>query len=146
MIEWKWGKPLIEGFNNQPQKGYSEIEPDAGAPFRRLNFTDIYDLASCRFNLTRTDYILFMSWYKYELRQGTQPFLIWDCRYGIKRQARLVGDVPQYTTHSNYYDLSLTIAFEPSVETFDWVLVVNENDALIVNDDDCLLAGVTLRL
>lgn len=146
MLEWTWGKPLIEGFSNQPQKGYSEIEPDAGVPFRRLNFTDIQDLASCRFVLNRTDYIRFMSWYRYELRQGTLPFLIWDCRYGIQRTARLVGDVPQYTTNSNYYNLNLTIAFEPSVMTFDWVLIVNEDDALIVNDDDTLLAGVTLRL
>ncbi len=146
MLEWTWGKPLIEGFSNQPQKGYSEIEPDAGVPFRRLNFADIQDLASCRFVLNRIDYIRFMSWYKYELRQGTLPYLIWDCRYGIQRTARLVGDVPQYTTNSNYYNLNLTIAFEPSVMTFDWVLIVNEDDALIVNDDDTLLAGVTLRL
>ena len=146
MLEWTWGKPLIEGFSNQPQKGYSEIEPDAGVPFRRLNFTDIHDLATCRFILNRVDYVRFMSWYKYELRQGTLPFLICDCRYGIQRTARLIGDVPQYNTNSNYYDLNLTIAFEPSVQTFDWVLVVNEDDPLIVNDDDYLLSGVTLRL
>ena len=82
MLEWTWGKPLIEGFSNKPQKGYSEIAPDAGTPYRRLNFTDIQDLATCNFILNRTDYIRFMSWYKYDLRQGTLPFLIWDCRYG----------------------------------------------------------------
>ena len=146
MIEWTWGKPLIEGFSNQPQKGYIEIEPDAGIPFRRLKFTDIQDLASCNFVLNRTDYIRFMSWYKYELRQGTMPFEIWDCRYGIKRVARLVGDVPNYNTISNYYNLSLTLAFESGVHVFDWVLVVNENDPLIVNNNDNLLAGVELRL
>lgn len=146
MLEWTWGKPLIQGFSNQPQKGYSEIEPDAGVPFRRLNFTDIQDLATCNFVLNRTDYVRFMSWYKYELRQGTMPFKIWDCRYGIQRTARLVGDVPQYSTNSNYYNLSVVIAFESSVETFDWVLVVNENDPLIVNENDKLLVGFTLRL
>ena len=146
MLEWTWGKPLIQGFSNQPQKGYSEIEPDAGVPFRRLNFTDIQDLATCNFVLNRTDYVRFMSWYKYELRQGTMPFKIWDCRYGIQRTARFVGDVPQYSTNSNYYNLSVVIAFESSVETFEWVLVVNENDPLIVNENDKLLVGVTLRL
>ena len=146
MLEWKWGKPLIEGFSNQPQKGYSEITPDAGSPFRRLNFTDIQDLATCNFVLTRNEYILFMSWYKFELRQGTMPFLIWDCRYGIQRTARIVGDVPQYTTNSNYYNLSLTLAFNSGVEILNWLLIVNESDALVVNENDNLVAGVELRL
>lgn len=146
MLQWTWGKPLIEGFSNKPQKGYSEIQPDAGAPFRRLNFTDIQDLATCNFILNRFDYIRFMSWYKFELRQGTLPFEIFDCRYKIKRVARLVGDVPQYNTNSNYYNLSLVIAFASSVELFDWVLVINENDPITVNDNDNLLAGVELRL
>lgn len=146
MLEWIWGKPLIEGFSNKPQKGYNEITPDAGVPYRRLNFSDIQDLATCNFVLNRSDYTRFMSWYKYELRQGTIPFKIWDCRYGIQRTARLVGDVPQYNTHSNYYNLSLTVAFEPAVQVFDWVLVVNENDPLIVNKFDNLTAGVELRL
>lgn len=146
MLEWIWGKPLIQGFSNQPQKGYSEVQPDAGSPFRRLNFTDIQDLASCNFILNRKDYIRFMSWYKFELRQGTIPFKIWDCRYGIQRIARLVGDVPQYSTISNHYEMSLTLAFESSIETFNWVLVVNENDTLIVNNNDSLIAGVELRL
>lgn len=146
MLEWTWGKPLIEGFSNKPQKGYSEITPDAGIPFRRLNFTDIQDLATCNFILNRTDYIRFMSWYKYDLRQGTLPFLIWDCRYGIKRVARLIDDVPQYNPRSNHYNLSLTMAFESSIQIFDWVLVVNENDPIIVNNNDNILAGVQLRL
>ena len=146
MIKWKWGKPLIDGFSNKPQKGFSELRPDAGIPFRRLRFSDIQDLATCNFILDRTDYIRFMSWYKYELRQGTLPFQIFDCRYGIERTARLIDDVPQYDPNSNYYNLSLAIAFESSVETFDWFLVVNENDPLIVNNNDNLLAGVELRL
>lgn len=146
MIEWIWGKPLIEGFSNQPQKGYSEITPDAGIPYRRLNFTDISDLANCNFILNRSDYIQFMSWYKYELRQGTIPFQIWDCRYGVKRTARLIDAPPQYNTISNYYNLSLTIAFEPSIMAFDMGLIVNYDEYLIVNDNDELIAGVELRM
>lgn len=146
MIEWTWGKPLIEGFSNQPQKGYIEIEPDAGMPFRRLKFTDIQDLATCNFILDRQQYILFMSWYKVTLKQGTLPFSIFDCRYGIKRVARLIGDVPQYNTISNYYNLSLTLAFESSFIVYERVLVVNEDDPIIVNSDDNLVAGLELSL
>lgn len=146
MIEWTWGKPLIQGFSNKPQKGYTEVEPDAGVPFRRLNFTDIYDLATCNFDLDRSDYIRFMSWYKFELRQGTLPFQIWDCRYGIKRTARLVGDVPQYNPNSNRYNLSVTLAFMPDVINQDFYLVVNGNDPLIVNDYDYLVVSQPLRI
>ena len=146
MLEWIWGKPLIEGFSNSPQKGYSEIKPDAGSPYRRLNFTDISDLANCNFILNCTDYIRFMSWYKYDLRQGTIPFLIWDCRYGVQRTARLVDAPPQYNTNSNYYNLSLTISFDSTIMAFDMGLIVNNDDYLIVNDNDLLIAGVSLRM
>lgn len=144
-VEWIWGKPLIQGFSNQPQKGYSEIEPDAGIPFRRLMFTDIYDLATCTFDLDRSQYPRFMSWYRTELRQGTIPFEIFDCRYGVKRTARLVGDVPQFTTNSNRYTLNLTIAFMPEVLSTEFNLVVNENDSLIVNSFDVLVVNQLLR-
>ena len=146
MIEWTWGKPLIEGFSNKPQKGYSEISPDAGIPFRRLNFTDICDLATCNFDLSRIDYIRFMSWYKYELRQGTLPFLIWDCRYKIQRTARLVDDVPQYTTNSNRYSLSLTIAFMPEIIYQEFNLIDEEDFYLIVNENDPLVISQELRI
>lgn len=146
MLQWIWGKPLIQGFSNHPQRGYSEIEPDAGIPFRRLNFTDILDLASCNFDLDRSEYIRFMSWYKYDCRQGTLPFTIWDCRYKRYRTARIVGDVPQYTTNSNRYNLSLTLAFTPEVIIQDFYLVVNESDPINVNDIDYLVAGQELRI
>lgn len=146
MLEWTWGKPLIEGFSNKPQKGYSEIAPDAGIPFRRLNFTDIGDLATCNFILNRSDYIRFMSWYKFELRQGTLPFLIWDCRYKRQRVARIVGDVPVYNTNSNRYTLSLTLYFMPEVIWQDFRLVVNDTDYLIVNNNDYLVASEPLRI
>ena len=145
-VEWIWGKPLIEGFSNKPQKGYVEVAPDAGMPFRRLQFTDISDLASCTFSLTKPDYVKFMSWYRYNLRQGTLPFEIWDCRYKRKRLARLIDDVPNYVTNSNRYTLSLTIAFQPEIIFEDFELIVNDNDRLIVNDADVLIAGVALRI
>lgn len=145
-IEWIWGKPLIEGFSNKPQKGYVEVSPDAGTPFRRLQFTDICDLASCNFTLKRDEYIRFMSWYKFDLRQGTLPFTIWDCRYKRQRTARLVDAPPNYTTLSNRYTLSLTIAFTPEIIYEDFNLIINENDNLIVNDSDILNVGVCLRI
>ena len=69
-----------------------------------------------------------------------------DCRYGIQRVARLVGDVPQYTTESQYYYLSVTLAFESGVVVYDRDLIINEEDFLIVNDDDVLVVGLELRL
>lgn len=145
MLEWIWGQPLIQNFSNQPQKGYTETEPDAGIPFRRLMFTDIYDLANCSFDLDRGDYIQFMSWYKSELRQGTLPFKIWDCRYKTYRTARIVGDVPQYSTNSNRYLMSVTLAFMPETINFDFILSVNDNRRLIVNADNPLSITKSLR-
>lgn len=145
MIKWIWGKPLIQNFSNQPQKGYTEVEPDAGVPFRRLQFTDIYDLASCSFDLDRFNYIRFMSWYKSELRQGTIPFEIFDCRYKRERTARIVGDVPHYATNSNRYTLNLTLAFMPEAFNYDYTMTVGDGLRLIVNDDNPLVAGLLVR-
>lgn len=146
MLEWKWGKPLLSGFSNKPQRGYIEVEPDAGVPFRRLTFSDIQDIVTATFSLTRDEYILFYSWYKHELRQGAIPFTMFDCRYGVKRVARLVGDVPQFSANSNRQNLSVTIAFEPSYIEQDRYLVVNDNDILIVNENDALIVNYGLRL
>lgn len=146
MLEWKWGNPLLSGYSNKPQKGYIEIEPDAGLPFRRLMYSDIQDIVTASFSLTRTEYIYFMSWYKTELRQGSLPFLMYDCRYGIKRTARIVGDVPQYQSNSNRQNLSLTIAFESSIIYEEKYLTVDENSILLVNEDDALLVNYGLRI
>lgn len=145
MLEWIWGKPLLQNFSNQPQKGYIETSPDAGIPFRRLQFTDIYDIANCTFDLDRDNYIRFMSWYKSDLRQGTLPFKIFDCRYKVERTARIIGDVPQYATNSNRYVMSLTLAFIPEEIVVDYILVMNDNIRLIVNEDNPLKVGVPLR-
>lgn len=146
MLEWTWGNPLLQNFSNQPQKGYVEIEPDAGVPFRRLTFSDISDLVTANFSLTRNEYVQFISWYKYELRQGSIPFLMYDCRHGINRTARLVGDVPNYQTNSNRYNLSVTIAFEPSIIQQDRYLTVGSDIPLLVNTDDKLIVNYGLRI
>ena len=145
MIEWTWGKPLIKSFANQHQKGYIETEADAGIPFRRLQFTDICDFASCNFDLDRGEYIRFMSWYKFELRQGTIPFEIFDCRYGVKRTARIIGDVPQYTSNSNRYNMSVTLAFMPDIISHEFCLAVDDDNSLIINADDFLCVNQPLR-
>lgn len=146
MLKWIWGNPLIEGFSNQPQKGYSEIVPDAGVPFRRLNFTDIYDICTCSFCLTREEYVQFISWYKFDIRQGSIPFEMYDCRYGLERVARLVGDVPQFPTNSKFFNLNVTIAFEPSVINQERTLTVDERIPLLVNNNLKLIVNFELRL
>lgn len=145
-LEWKWGKPLLNSYSNAPQKGYVEIQPDAGTPYRRLNFTDIGDIVNCTFCFTRQDYVQFMSWYKYEMRQGTIPFLMYDCRYDIKRMARLVGEVPNYMPNSNRFNVSLSIYFMPDIIYKEYDLATNENDLLIINDEDTLSVDIELRI
>lgn len=145
MLEWKWGKPLLSGFSNKPQKGYVEIEPDAGIPFRRQTFSDIYDLVTATFSLTREQYPFFYSWYKYDLRQGTLPFLFFDCRYKQNRIARLIGDVPEFQPNSNRYTLSVNLALEPLVINQNRYLTVQNNIPLIVNDNDVLIVNYGLR-
>lgn len=146
MLTWKWGKPLLQSFSNQPQRGYIEITPDAGTPFRRLTFSDISDVVSCSFSITRQDYPLLYSWYKYDLRQGTLPFEIYDCRYGVNRVARLINDVPGFQTNSNRYNLSLAMALEPTIIYKDRALAEGLNFALVVNDNNYLTVGFGLRI
>lgn len=146
MLKWTWGNPLLSGYSNKPQKGYVEIEPDAGLPFRRLTFSDIQDLVTATFSLTRYEYQRFYSWYKYDLRQGTLPFKMFDCRYGIDRTARLIGDVPQFQANNKRQNLSVTIAFEPSSKMIDACLMVGNNSPLIVNNNDALLVSYELRI
>ena len=145
-LEWVWGKPLINSYSNSPQKGYSEVQPDAGTPFRRLNFTDIGDIVNCTFCFTRSEYIQFMSWYKHDLKQGSIPFLIWDCRYGIQRTARLTGEVPNYMPNSNRFNVSLSMYFMPDVISLGFSLTEGENNNLIVNANDNLIVDAELSV
>lgn len=144
MQTWNWGKPLIEGFNNSPQKGYSESEQ--GLLNRKLNFTDIYDKVNCSFTLTKAEYINFINWYQNDLRQGTLPFLFFDCRFQKQRVARFIEDIPQYTSNSNRFNLTVSLAFMSEVLSQEFFLIVNEDNYLIVNDNDYLLANQLLRV
>lgn len=143
-VKWKWNKPLLQGYSNQHQKGYDEITPDAGIPFRRLKFTDVADLVSFRVVFTRNEYIDFMAWYLKDIRQGTIPFLFPDCRYETERMARLVSEPPQYNTLSNMFEATLTIAFESEVLNVERILIVNSDDPLIVYDNDNLAVSQSL--
>lgn len=146
MLMWSWGNPLLSGFSNQPQKGYVEIQPDAGIPYRRLTFSDVQDIVTATFSLTREQYPIFYSWYKNDLRQGSLPFQMYDCRYGFNRTARLIGDVPQFNPNSTRQNVSVTIAFEPSVVQENLYLTVGNNIPLIVNENDALIINYALRL
>lgn len=146
MLEWKFSKPLVNGFSNQPQKGYLETSPDAGIPFRRLLFSDIFDLVTCSFSFTREEYANFISWYRFDLKQGALPFLFFDCRYKKNRVARIIGDVPQYQTESNRFKLNLQIGFEPDIIYSEKLLTVADNKYLIVNGNDRLVVNYGLRI
>lgn len=144
--EWTWGGILAEGFSNQPQKGFVQVEPDAGVPFKRQTFTDIQDLATCRFTLTREKYLELMSWYKHDIEQGTIPFYIYDCRYKIKRVARIVGKIPNYNSNSKFYDLNITIAFDSGYIYHDAYLIVNKTNPLIFNENDKVIVARKIRI
>lgn len=144
MIKWVWGKPLISSYSNEPQNGYIETTPDAGIPFRRQKFTDIMDLAQATFILDRNEYIDFMSWYKHDIRQGTIPFEIFDCRYGVERVARLI-DKPTYQPNSKFWNVTVNIAFDSNIIEQERALIVN-NEYLIVNDNDFLIVNKKVYL
>lgn len=146
MLSWKWTQPLLNNFSNQAQKGYLEVQPDAGTPFRRLTFSDIQDLVNASFSLTRAEYLDFMSWYKYDLRQGSLPFQMYDCRCKRNRTARFIGDPPQYQPTSNRYQMSCNIAFEPLVIEEPRILTVLNNLFLLVNDGKKLKVEYGIRL
>lgn len=136
MIEWKWGKPLLENFSNEPQEGYIETAPDAGIPFRRMRFSDIMDIVNYSFYLSKQDYPAFMSWYRYDIRQGSIPFLFYDCRIGKQRIARIIGK-PQYSANQTLRKLNITLAFEP--------LTVREDNALLITPE-YVLNGYSLNI
>ena len=64
----------------------------------------------------------------------------------MNRTARLIGDVPQFQANSNRQNLSVTIAFEPSVINEDRYLTVGNNIPLIVNENDVLIVNFGLRI
>ena len=144
MIKWRWGKPLLQNFSNKLQKGYLETQPDAGVPFRRMKFSDALDIISATFSLTRSQYMQFISWYRYDIRQGSIPFLYHDCRINADRIAHIIGE-PDFSPDSTRRTLSITLGLEPVTVYDDFTLVVNNGDTLIVNENDSLIATVGYR-
>ena len=132
MEKWKWGQIKLDGFRNEFQEGYIEVTPDAGIPFRRERFSDIQDIVQGNFTLDKTQYIDFMSWYKFDIRQGAIPFEYYDCRIGQNRVTRIVGK-PTFTSNSKYYDVSITLTFDSGVFMLDRVLAANSAIPLVAN-------------
>lgn len=133
MEKWKWGQIRLDGFQNEFQEGYIEVTPDAGIPFRRERFSDIQDIVQGKFTLEKVQYIDFMSWYKFNIRQGAIPFKYYDCRVGQERTTRIVGK-PTWSSNSKYYDMSITLTFDSEVFLLDRVLSANPNLPLVAND------------
>ena len=132
MEKWTWGQIKLDGFRNEYQEGYIEVTPDAGIPFRRERFSDIQDIIQGNFTLDKTQYIDFMSWYKFNIRQGAIPFKYYDCRIGQNRVTRIVGK-PTFTSNSKYYDVSITLTFDSGVFMLDRVLAANSAIPLVAN-------------
>lgn len=133
MEKWKWGQIRLDGFQNEFQEGYIEVTPDAGIPFRRERFSDIQDIVQGKFTLEKVQYIDFMSWYKFNIRQGAIPFKYYDCRIGQERTTRIVGK-PTWSSNSKYYDMTITLTFDSEVFLLDRVLSANPNLPLVAND------------
>lgn len=133
MEKWKWGQIRLDGFQNEFQEGYIEVTPDAGIPFRRERFSDIQDIIQGKFTLEKVQYIDFMSWYKFNIRQGAIPFKYYDCRIGQERTTRIVGK-PTWSSNSKYYDMSITLTFDSEVFLLARVLSANPNLPLVAND------------
>lgn len=132
MEKWTWGQIKLDGFRNEYQEGYIEVTPDAGIPFRRERFSDIQDIIQGNFTLDKTQYVDFMSWYKFDIRQGAIPFEFYDCRIGQNRVTRIVGK-PTFTSNSKYYDVSITLTFDSGVFMLDRVLAANSAIPLVAN-------------
>lgn len=146
MEQWQWGNPLVEGFTNQPQKGFLESSIDAGNTYRRVAFNDIADNLNCTFFFTKEDYNDFRNWYRNDIKQGTIPFLFFDCRYGINRVARLIGNIPQGDFVSKYFKVSLTLSFNNSIEIFEKLLTVNDDYLLIIGNNTAIELGCKTRI
>lgn len=144
MLRWRWGKPLLNNFSNKLQEGYIETQADAGIPFRRMRFSDALDIVSATFSLTRIQYMQFISWYRYDIRQGSIPFIYYDCRIDADRVAHIIGN-PEYNPDSTRQVLSITLGLEPVTVYKDFELLVNDNDHLIVNDSDKLIISAGYR-
>lgn len=145
MEVWRFGEVLSNGFANEPQSGFSELSPDAGNPFRRLEFTDIQDIMRGSFNVDMSGYLDFMDWYKNKIRQGTLEFLYYDCRVAQNRVARLIGK-PQYTTISNRFTIAVTLSLEAVNVKQTYSLVTETGDNIITETGDNLTVEVDINV
>lgn len=139
MEKWEFGQLLSNGFSNETQQGFEELTPDAGIPFRRESFTDVYDIVRGGIILTRNDYLYFMDWYRNTVRQGTLPFTYYDCRVEKDRVARIVGK-PTFSAISNRFSVSITISLEPTRFGVDSLLITESEDAYITTDSGDLVS------
>jgi len=146
MERWNWGSILSNGFQNQFQNGTQEVSTDAGKPFRRMKWTDIGDIMQGSFILEKSEYTDFMGWYNFNLRQGTQPFTYYDCRFEVDRTARFVDQVPTYVTNSNKFNMTCKIMFDSSIINQSRALLVNGGLGLLVNAGKQLIVNKKLRV
>lgn len=145
MATWRWGNPLGNNFRNEPQEGFNEVTPDAGRPYRRQAFTDIYDVVSCSFRVTRQEYTSFMSWYNRDIAQGSVPFDFYDCRIDETRTARIVGK-PQYNATSIYFDITVVLALDPFIRIVDMVLETEDGKLITTEDGKLILVPIKEQL
>jgi len=144
-IFWQWGTIQVSNYQAEFQQGFIEVSPDSGKPFRRQTFTDIQKLFAGKVTLTRTEKLDFESWYRWDTKQGTIPFQYWDCEIEAYRTTRILGK-PTITSNSNYFDVSLQLAFDPAIVYQQRELIANPDSYLLVNPDLRLVVGKKLRL
>lgn len=142
---WNWGNIKSSGFQNEQQSGFIETTPDAGIPYRRQRFSDIGDIIQGSVTLTKGKYLQFMSWYKFNIKQGAIAFDYYDCRLETTRTARII-DKPTYSSNSTYFDVQVKLYLEPATIYQDVVLVADEDTILVADEDTELVASVKLRL
>lgn len=142
---WVWGDIKTNGFGNEQQNGFVEVSPDAGSPFRRQRYSDIADILQGTITLSKIEYLQFMSWYNFDIKQGAIAFSFYDCRIDEYRTARIINK-PTYSTNSTFYNVNVNLYLEPITILEDFVLIANENQALIADTDKRLVVTRKLRL
>ena len=111
MIYWQWGTIQIAEFQEELQESTIEVTPDAGIPFKRQRFTDTQEIINATFTLSKSEYVDFISFYKFNIQQGALSFQYFDTRVNAYRTTRIVGK-PSIVTNSNMYDVKIVITFE----------------------------------
>lgn len=108
---WQWGNINVSNYQNEFQEGFIENTPDAGIPFKRLKFTDIQEIVQATFTVSESDYTNFLSWYKFNIKQGELSFQFYDSRYEKYRTTKIVGK-PTYTPNSNMFNITVKLTFK----------------------------------